>query len=453
MPGALAALDPVRLFGNVDGVTGPDPLRLAGPRPRFSLAKLAAYFTWPALRRDFLPDAPWAGVTRYRPPPPGPTGPSEPGELGDRFAASVRDCAGDSATIAVAFSGGMDSAAVLAAAGRLCAAEGRELIAVTIDLRDDAGRRAGALAAAVIERLGVRCEHVLVRPEPMRWPEPAWDPGGPRFDSEPRYHRAMSELARERGAQVMLHGLGADQLLRAPGYLGPDLIRAGRFRDARRYLAGRRAMARRSPLAEIVPLVVPRLAFRSAAQLYHALSSPYAAGEGVAAVLADDWQAVAQKWLAGFERDGLRWHLQRRWRWSLAASHDQMFPFDHLPPSTELPEVSPFLRPGFAAYALGLPPAVRFGGPGPTPYLREKWLVLGLLPPGVRTVLPHRRLRGYQAFESYWKTVGGDAPCLRELGLVPGDWHRRCRDAFELQMVNACEHWVAQATQRGASPG
>jgi asparagine synthetase B (glutamine-hydrolysing) len=447
-----ATFDPARRYVAADGTTGTDPFRLAGPAPRFSLAKLAFYFTWPALRRDILPDAPWSGVTRSRPAPAWPGGASDVSELGDRFAASIRDCVGSSAKIAVAFSGGMDSAAVLTAAASLCAAEGRELMAVTIDLSDDTGQSAGALAATLIERLGLRCELALVRPEPARWPEPAWDPGGPRFDSEPRYHRAMAELARERGAQVLLHGIGADQLLRAPGYLAPDLIWAGRPKDAWLYLAGRRAMARRSLPPELVPLVMPRLAGRSVAQLYHALSSPYPPGEGVSGVLAGRWRDVAHQWLADFERAALRWHLERRWSWSHAAGWDQLFPVDHLVAATDLPETGPFQHPGFVAYALRLPLPERFSARHPTPYLREKCLILRLLPAEAETALPQSRLRGYQAFQSYWEMTGGDAPYLCELGLIRPDWRRYCRDAFELQMVNACEHWAAQARERGAGP-
>jgi asparagine synthetase B (glutamine-hydrolysing) len=446
------APEPTVRYRAADGTVGTDLLGLAGPRPRFSLAKLAAYFTWPALRLDLRPDVPWNAVSRVQPAQ-ARAGTSDAAEFRDRFDASVRACAGSAGKIAVAFDGGADSAAVLIAAARLCATEGRELMAVTVDLSDGTGRRAAALATVVIDRLRLRCEQVRVRPEPTKWGEPDWHPVGPCLDATPRYHRAVSELAHRGGAQVLLHGTGADQLLRAPSYLAPDLIRSGRLAEAGQYLAGRWKLDHRSPIAELMPLMVPRLRTVSTARLYHVLSCPYPPGQQVSGVLAGPWPEAARNWLSELERASLRQHLQRRWSWSRAACWEQMFPADRLVPATDLPEHSPFRQPDFVAYGLGLPPPARFSGTGPTPQRREKYLVLRLLPAEIRNVLPPGTLPGYRGFEAYWKTVGGDAPLLRELGLVPADWRRRCRDAFDLRMVSACETWVRQACERGAEAG
>src|SRR5579875_2119320 len=70
----LSVSDPtgrIPLYTSRDGQIGPDPFALAGERPRFSLSKLALYLAPPALVGEFLPDCPWAEVSRVRPAIPG----------------------------------------------------------------------------------------------------------------------------------------------------------------------------------------------------------------------------------------------------------------------------------------------------------------------------------------------------------------------------------------------
>src|SRR5579859_2279061 len=142
--------------------------RLLGSQPRYSLASLAAYFTGPALYRDFRPECPWAGITVVRPQPPrpgqGPAGRDD--ALRAAFDEAVRAAIGEQACVAVAFSGGMDSAAVLWAAWQRCREDGRRLVAVTLAQRDDEGRRTGEVAASVAAALGADCEHVVVGDQP-----------------------------------------------------------------------------------------------------------------------------------------------------------------------------------------------------------------------------------------------------------------------------------------------
>ena len=122
-----------------DGQRGHDPLALAGENPTFSLSKLALYLSPPAVIGEFLPDCPWQGVTRVRSSVAWPTEPlSHVENIIERFQQSIRECVGDASTIAVALSGGLDSAAILYHASKIY--QDRRLIAITTDFTSKARR-------------------------------------------------------------------------------------------------------------------------------------------------------------------------------------------------------------------------------------------------------------------------------------------------------------------------
>src|SRR5579875_88872 len=103
----LSVSDPtgrIPLYTSHDGQIGPDPFALAGERPRFSLSKLALYLAPPALVGEFLPDCPWAGVSRLRPSVPWPSAHATRDHLLTQFRQSLATCIGDAAVVAVALS-------------------------------------------------------------------------------------------------------------------------------------------------------------------------------------------------------------------------------------------------------------------------------------------------------------------------------------------------------------
>jgi hypothetical protein len=421
--------------------------QLLGPRPRYSLAKLAAYFTGPALYRDFRPNCPWAGIRllRTRPPQPGGGGGAE--TFRHAFRDAVRDAMDDHPCVAVAFSGGMDSAAVLHAAWGVCQQDGRRLVAVTLGEDDDEGRRTQEVARRVADALAIGCDLVVAEDQADGWPEPAWTPLGPRFDAEPRLHRALAETARDSGAGVLLHGLGADQLLRAPRFMTGELTAVGRPRAAARYAADRRASGELG--AEAAALAARVLSATQCATAY-LMFARRDLTEPTSPVLTGPAAAAARQWLADAVTSIRSEHAQRGRSWATASAVDALFPIDALDQSTELAEPAPFLTSPVAASAWRIPLTERYGDTLPTPYFRAKSLVLGLLPGHVQRALVGHRQRGYLAYSRYWQAAGGDAPRLEALGLVRPGWLAHCRSAFDAAMVHACESWVAGAEERGA---
>ncbi|WP_188189629.1 asparagine synthase-related protein [Nonomuraea sp. SYSU D8015] len=416
----------------------------------YSLAALATWFTWPALSTDLFPAAPWTGLERVRYAPPRPRGHARPGELRDRLEAAVERAIGDRGHVAVATSGGLDSAALLAVTARVCRRTDRRLLAVTMDIPDDRGRRPKTVVDRLLEFLGLRCPHLRVDPAPRRWPEPQWCEHGPRFDGFPRLHRGMAELAAEAGAEVLLHGSGADQLLEVPGYLAARLLGQGELGNLSAYLKD--ASAGGGPaLRELTAVLAGRLNRRISSALYWPTAWPSRVREHGSPLLTDEVHEQARAWEEDYRREAARVAAGTGASWAEALMIHRTFPYDVVVPATELPEAAPYYDPAFAEYAFHLPLTVRYSAAYDNEYLRRKRLVADLLPEGVGDVLPPYRQRGSQSYARYWRLTRVEPSRAVELGLLRPDWRRQCRDTFEVATASAVELWLRGAEARGAT--
>lgn len=239
----------------------------------FSVARLAAGFATGGLRREVWAVPPWSAVTRLRIMPSFPRSDFTAEEFPARFEEAVAAEIGSAGRVAVTVSGGMDSAAVLATAARVCRRSDRELVAVVLGIPDDTGGSPAVMAQALIEALGVDVPILVVNAEPGQWPEPVWCPHGPRFDAWPRYRRGIAETAGAHGAEVLLHGTGADELLTTPRHLASYLVRHKGLRAARVYLK-----QHDEPVVEqLVPAWAGRIGRRWQAEWYWSLTWPYLA--------------------------------------------------------------------------------------------------------------------------------------------------------------------------------
>ncbi|MFI7635090.1 asparagine synthase-related protein [Nonomuraea sp. NPDC049400] len=415
----------------------------------YSLAALATWFTWPALSTDLFPAAPWAGLERVRHAPPRPRGHARPGELRDRLEAAVERAIGDREHVAVATSGGLDSAALLAVTARVCRRTDRRLLTVTMDIPDDRGRRPKTVVDRLLEFLGLRCPHLRVDAAPRRWPEPDWCEHGPRFDGFPRLHRGMAELAADAGAQVLLHGSGADQLLEAPGYMAARLLGRGSLGNLAAYLRDASAGGG-PPLRELTAVLAGRLNRGISSALYWPTAWPQRTREPGSALLTEEVHEQACAWEQDYRRESARVAAEAGASWAEALMIHRTFPYDVVVPATELPEAAPYYDPAFAEYALHLPPASRYSAAYENEYLRRKRLVADLLPEGIGSVLPPYRQRGSQSYARYWRLTRVEPSLAVERGLLRLDWRTRCRDTFEVATASAVELWLRGAEARGA---
>ncbi len=158
-------------------------------------------------------------------------------EIGARYAALLREAVAERArgTVAAHVSGGMDSTSVAYLALERLAASGRTLHGISIEyptlrgLRDEAPYLAAALRRPGITRHAIDGDELLDFDRLDRVPlldEPC--PGLFRAGID----MALVDTAAACGADTMLTGLGADELLSdAPFYIA-DLLRAGHVRQA-----------------------------------------------------------------------------------------------------------------------------------------------------------------------------------------------------------------------------
>lgn len=187
------------------------------------LFALALLFAPPVLTGEFRPRCPWRGVHRVPTAAPQPAAGVTREQLRAGFQSAVRAAIGDSGVIGVKVSGGLDSLAVLVHA--VSVAAGRPVVALCTDLVDDTGVSTRQVICNVLEALGLDVELVIVDPA-EHCAKPRWSAVGPRLDALPEVKAATAGMAARRGADVLLSGDGADELLAVPRFATWQLARA-----------------------------------------------------------------------------------------------------------------------------------------------------------------------------------------------------------------------------------
>lgn len=441
------------------GVTATDPLALVEGRPRFSLATLARNLDNPFLSAEFPPDCPWEGVSRsdtpVAPPPPAS---SSVDDVRDAFRAAIRACIGDARVVAVMYSGGLDSTSVLAQAGEVCKADGRRLLALVWNLDDQFGMPTGQLAHRQLRAMDIPCE---LRVLPVSWrdlPEPEWSPLGIRLDYYTRLHRLMVDRAAEAGAEVLLTGVGGDEVLAAWQFLTPDLLAARRWRELRGYQVGMlRGGSPTEVLGEATALAVRRLSPQRSFDLY----SGFAYGEFLqplpAPVLTPPYQEIVHRAAVDWRQERMELFVSASQSWAEASLWDSIYPLAYAahPVGVPIYEASPFLEPEFISFALGLPLVDRFHHSDAPPYHWYKPLHFRLLPPEYPAVAPRYKQSYSHIFREYQLDVlpDGELESVR-LGLVePRD--KRDLDRVHSRLPAALrnvEVWIRGALAHGAEP-
>jgi len=441
------------LYASRDGQIGPDSFALAGERPRFSLSKLALYLAPPALVGEFLPDCPWTEVSRLRPSVPWPPARATRDDLLMQFRQSVASCMGDASVVAVALSGGLDSTVVLFHAHELCRREGHRLLAMTIDLMDDSGRSCAVVARQLIESLGLSCElHVIkdVIDPSLPLPEPCWHSAGPRNDAMPRFNRAIADVAATAGAEVLLSGDGADELLGAVRYLFPQFLRVQQWHTALSYLRDLMVGgSTRRLTTEALAIMASLLPTSWSSWLYWATNWPELCTIQAPLVLSECYQSHVEEWTKSWVQQILTFHSTHHRSWAIADAWDAVFPSDSIPPAGGIPERDPFMTPSFTRYALSLPLIDRYAAHLPTPYHRSKALVVQLYPRQARAALPRAKQTFSRAFETYQQRYLNVERSIA-YGLISKKHLDMCRDSSLLRTIQAIEQWVIGAERQGA---
>ncbi|HWE91877.1 MAG TPA: asparagine synthase C-terminal domain-containing protein [Pseudonocardiaceae bacterium] len=426
-----------------DGQLVDEPLTAAGAAPSLDLDGLARLFTGPALSGEFMPSSFVEGVELvWQPVAPTPTD----APLSEVFAAAVAELCADAMAVGVSLSGGLDSLAVLAHV--LALRPRRRVLAFVVDLVDDTGRSAADAVRRLLADLDVT-DHVrlaIVDPEHCAT-APDWSPHGPRLDALPVVNASVARLAREAGAEVLLSGDGADELLAVPRFATAQVLRRFGILGARRYLAD---MAAAGPgiLGELLAMAGHVLPPSARTRVYWAANWPEWSPPAVSGVLAEPLRDAARAWACHWVDATLDAHAAARRSWAAADAFDAWWPRNYRAPTGSLPEVSPFLHPDVVATAVALPLSARYHPGGNTTHQRAKAQVIELFPRTLRSLLPDRK-RTYRA--ALAASVAGrcDTPIATAIGLLDAGAVAREADTATRMTVAAVECWLAGAVTAG----
>ncbi|MCZ4098096.1 asparagine synthase-related protein [Streptomyces sp. H39-C1] len=373
---------------------------------------------------------------------------AHPGGLRATFAASVAGLTERADTIGVSVSGGLDSLATLVHA---CAvADGRRVIAFTVALTDDQGRSCVPVVRKLLRDVGLAHVEVEVIDPARHWVDPRWSAHGPRLDALPGLNAAVAQRAVSRGVEVLLSGLGSDELLGVPRYATAPIARRYGLRAAARY-AGDVARSGPGLLGEALAVAARVMPAQASAGAYWAANWPEWCDPQATPVLAEPYRGNATHWARSWVREQVSGHAGAGRSWVQADAHDAFYPHEAMGPAGDVVEASPFLTEQFLAAAFAVPLADRYRPDLPSGYWRCKSLVLSLLPDRAIRALP--RTKQYYSAAMAHEAAGLDTsgPLLvTETGLIDRAHLARETDTAVLLVVSAIERWLIGAIEHGA---
>jgi asparagine synthase (glutamine-hydrolysing) len=265
----------------------------------------------------------------------------------------------------------------------------------------------------------------------------------------PTVNATIAMLAAEAGAEVLLFGDGADELLAVPRFATIAIARRWGFPGMRRYVID---MAGSGPavLGELLAIACRPLPVSATTRMYWAANWPDWSPPAVSSVLAEPFRAAALDWARKWVDGTIDGHASERRSWAAADAFDAWWPRNYRPQAAALREASPFLHPDVVAAASALPVSARYDPAGLTAYHRAKGQVVGLFPDTVRHLLPKRK-QTYRAALARSVTGPLGAPVAIDLGLFDPDALVGERDTATLMMAAAVERWLADALDSGLS--
>ncbi|MEU1372347.1 asparagine synthase-related protein [Streptomyces triculaminicus] len=418
------------------------------PYERISRRRLALWLTWPAIRGEFGPAHPFEDGPDMATEPPWPRG--EPGmrNLRTEFLASLRRAVGNSEGVAVATSGGLDSLAVLA---NLILEHGDQcrITAVAIEMIDDRGTSNIPVVRNLLEGIGLRCDLRIVPISRRPTGVPEWHAEGPRLDALPDANRLLVELAHEAGADVLLTGDGADELLGSGQYLTPHLLRHGNVRALPDYWRDHRGEYQPTKKLEALAVLSPVLGRRRRAMTYLACSWPELCSNPPHDFLAEPYRGIATAWTKSWIGSLVRLHERHHDSLAAMEAWSDLYPHQRLRTAGLVRNEDPFLDPEFVERAKRLPLHRRYDPSYPHPYWRMKSQVIKLMPPGALAYLPTAKQIFSRAIVSRVDPAELSAKYLLESGILSARALSGDLDPMVATRIVEVEQWLATAMELG----
>lgn len=360
--------------------------------------------------------------------------------LRESIEVGIQSCIGSNAQVAVAVSGGLHSTVLLLLTADICRTQGRDLLAVTLNMRNDDGSMAADNARRVIESHQVKLKkHLIIPFEPLKWPIPEWTQSGPNLDSFPTLKSAIIQNCISAGAGVILYGTGADRLL-----AGSRLVRQGSVQNPTREPPISLLLR---PRAEWVNR--KRISSALWAEIYWQIWLSCLNQSSAPHYLTNEARMRCDESAAALKARILRSHLDKLRTFETASLVDKARLAKSLSTVADDLIATPFLHPKVLFTAIALPLRFRKAIEQSSPFLRNRALILSLIP---NLPLPSAMLKPYstrKAFELYWKTMPISPRVLVEISLLRDDWHELPHDTWDLRMIHALETWMAGSNRSG----
>ncbi|MGH3873604.1 MAG: asparagine synthase-related protein [Pseudonocardiaceae bacterium] len=415
---------------------------------QISRRNLALWLAWPAIRGEFGPTHPFVGGPSMTMESPWPKADSKVLDLRSDFLDSLRRAVSQHESVAVATSGGLDSLAVLANLIHECGHE-RRIVAVAIEMIDDLGQSNIPVVHRLVDGLGLTCD-IRVRSLADRpTGQPQWHPEGPRLDALPSANRMLVEAAHDAGAQVLLTGDGADELLLSPQYMTPALVLAGRWGALRKYWRDHRGEY--YPTAELERLALRSIVVssRRRAMLFMAGSHPELCRRPPHDFLNEPYRQLVDEWTTQWVRSLLRLHEDHHPTLSEMDAWSALYPHQRLRTAGLIGNEDPFLDEVFVEAAKRLPVHRRYDERYPHAYWRMKAQVIKLMPPGALPFLPTAKQIYRRAIVSRVDARTWSADCLMSSGILSERALCGDLDPMAATRVLEIETWLAEALDMG----
>jgi len=390
----------------------------------------------PSLFGEFIPE-PLTGQPADTPLEPR-WGDAVSADVHDALTSSVARAIGDASHVAVAWSAGLDSTAVLLEASKFA-----EVTAVSWN-------PACAPREALLKQLVPGASYSEVIPGPHHAAHVAY---GPDLSALPAVRFALAQRAIEVGSSMMFTGSGADEVCLASDFALSTVTRQSWSPELRHDLRRTSARTWAIELAGVILALTPS---RVRTRAWRSIARSHWTDRNGLDLLTEPWRGLVKGWSGNWVHDQRHLILEQNWSLAQASAWYQKYPSTTLPSYSAMPEHHPFEDPVVVHAALSVPLHLRYSPNYEHQYWRTKRLVCDALPKQALTLLGGKK-DNYSApiLAEPPRTVSELGPAI-EAGLLSpsalcralerrdsGSW----RDAVALTVSYRIAEWIRWHTQ------
>lgn len=325
-----------------------------------TLYRLGLLLSPPSLFGEFVPE-PLTGEVVDAPRQPC-WGDATSVDVHDALTSSVATAIGDAQHVAVAWSGGLDSSAVLLEASKFA-----EVTALSWN-------PSGAPRAELLQHLVPGASYSEVLPGEHRLAHGA---SGPDLSALPAVRYALAQRAHDIGATMMFTGSGADEICLSGDFILPSVVHHSWSRELRHDLrrTDTRTWARES-IAAFLSLTPRRVRDSAWGKVSGA---DWTESNGLN-LLMPSWRELVDQWSDTWVKDQRSLVLERGWSLAQISAWYQKYPSTTLPSYSIMPECHPFEDPAVVHATMSVPLHQRYSPTYENQYWRTKRLVCDALP-------------------------------------------------------------------------